>query len=264
MKRFAAFLLLPFLLACASSAPRDLGEQRVLVNEAAVTVSRLSNDPQFSELKNYISRAKAVLIIPNMYRAGFVVGGEYGKGVLMVKTDSVGGYSAAPTAGIETEDLQKGTRSGGQPETRMATRNEPAPANAGGSNWGNPIFYRLTSGSVGLQIGGQAAEIVITIMTDKGLNALLNNSVKLGGDVSIAVGPIGKNVAAATGMAMHADMYQFGSTAGLYGGVSLTGSVLSEYSDWNMLTYGTNTKPEEAMLRSDSPLSEAQNLRNSL
>ena len=269
LRRFAALLIFPLLLSCASNETRDLGEQRIKVNEAATTVSRLLNDPQFPELRKYIRNAKAVLIIPNMYRAGFIVGGEYGKGVLMVKTGNVTDdtpVATAPTQGIETEDLQSGVKSNGQPETHAANIAPDTSTNRiNTTGWGNPIFYRLTGGSIGLQIGGQAAEIVITIMTDKGLKSLLNNSVKLGGDISIAVGPVGKNVAAGTGINMpSADMYTFGQTAGLYGGISLTGAVLSEDGDWDMMTYGANANPNDVMLRSDSPLTEAANLRTAL
>ncbi len=269
LRRLAALLLLPALFACASNETRDLGQQRVLVSEAASTVLRLKADPEFSGLKDYISRAKAVLIIPNMYRAGFVVGGEYGKAVLIVKTGEGNAdmtpVATAPTQGIQTEDLQTGSKSGGQPETQMAAHDEPAAANAGsGTGWGNPLFYRLTAGSVGLQIGGQAAEVVITIMTDKGLNALLDHSVKLGGDLSVAMGPVGKNVAAASGMGMGADMYSFGSTAGLYGGISLTGAVLTENTDWNLMTYGASTDPREIMMHSDGPLAGVGALRSAL
>lgn len=264
IRKLATLLILPLLLSCASNASRDLGEQRVLVNSAAATTSRLAQDPQFPELRGYLGRAKAVLIIPNMYRAGFVLGGEYGRGVLMVRTTNTPATPpaapAVPIGSIQTEDLQTGARSTSGQSESVATI-----ATTGSANWGNPVFYKISGGSFGLQIGGQAAEIVITIMSDKGLQALLNNSVKLGGDISIAVGPIGKNVAAATAFAPpSADMYTFGATAGLYGGVSLTGAVLSEYTDWNMLTYGASAEPRTVMLRTDSPLAEATNLRTAL
>lgn len=261
-----ALLFLP-LLGCASDVERDLMEQRELVNEAAATTGRLLIDPEFAELKNYISRAKAVLIIPNMYRAGFVLGAEYGNAILMVKTAG-GGYQPAPASSgtnynsaITTEDLSNG-------QTTQSSYNEPAPAisyaNSAGT-WGNPIFYKLTGGSAGLQIGAQSAEIIITIMTDKGLEGLLNNSLKLGADASVAFGPIGKNIAAGTTLTPpSADMYTFGTTMGLYGGASLSGSVLRENANWNMIVYGANTKPRDVMLQSNSPLGEAETLRSAL
>lgn len=249
-----AVLLLP-LLGCASDVDRDMMAQRQLVNEAAATTNRLMADPQFAELKDYIARSKAVLIIPNMYRAGFVLGAEYGNGILMVKTGN--GYQApVNNAAIVTEDLSNGTT------TQSAA---PMTYTSTGSGWGNPIFYKLTGGSAGLQIGAQSAEIIITIMTDKGLEGLLNNSLKLGADASVAFGPIGKNVAAGTTLTPpSADMYTFGATMGLYGGASLSGSVLSENANWNMLVYGSSAKPRDVMLRSDTQLTEAQTLRDAL
>lgn len=261
-----AALLLPILLGCSSNASRDINEQRALVNSAAATVSRLVSDPQLPELRKYIKNAKAVLIIPNMYRAGFVIGGEYGRGVLIVKNSSASAAAStavtAPTGGIETEDLQSGTRT---QSGRMGVLTEPTAPTPAADGWGNPLFYRLTGGSVGLQIGGQAAEIVITIMTDKGLQRLMNNSIKLGADISVAVGPVGQNVAAGTAVRPgKADMYTFGQTAGLYGGLSLSGAVLNEDAVSNVLIYGNMNKPEEILAKSDGPLVETKNLRTAL
>ncbi len=202
-----------------------------------------------------------------MYRAGFVLGAEYGNAVLMVRTSGGAVQTAAPAASgtnydaaITTEDLSNG-------QTTQTNYQSPAPVSyvSTEAGWGNPIFYKLTGGSAGLQIGAQSAEIIITIMTDKGLEGLLNNSLKLGADASVAFGPIGKNIAAGTTLTPpSADMYTFGSTIGLYGGASLSGSVLSENANWNMIVYGANTRPRDVMLQSNSPLAEAQTLRTAL
>jgi lipid-binding SYLF domain-containing protein len=166
MPRTLILILLPLMmLGCSSTQPRDMEKQRTLINQSAVSVGRLTQDSQFPELRDYIRRSKAVLIIPNMYRAGFVVGGEFGNGLLMVRTGA-GNYTAAPSGDVMTEELGTG---GGQPETRTS---KPI-NNVEIGSWGNPVFYRLAGGSFGLQIGGQAAEIIITVMTDKGLNLSL-------------------------------------------------------------------------------------------
>jgi len=200
-------------------------------------------------------------VIPNMYRAGFVIGGEYGKGILLVKT--LPGPTPGVTVGtsaIQTDDLQSGVSTISGPAHNLS---DPAVA-AASSGWGNPLFYKLSGGSIGLQIGGQSAEIIITIMTDKGLHKLLNNSVKLGADASIAVGPVGQNIAAGTALSTAADMYTFGNAAGLYGGISLSGAVLGEDTTDNIMVYGSTARPEDIMMRSDGPLVEAQNLRAAL
>ncbi len=269
LRHFAALLVLPALLACSSNVSRDINEQRTLVNESAVTVGRLVTDPQFPELREYIKKSKAVLIIPNMYRAGFIFGGEYGHGILITKTDASTAPAPQPAAGetasngsIETEDLQNGNRTISGPPKSLTDPTQPNP-NVNGA-WGNPMFYKLTGGSVGLQIGGQAAEIVITIMTDKGLEKLMHNSLKLGADISIAVGPVGQNVAAGTAITPgHADMYTFGQTAGLYGGASLSGSVLNEDATSNVMVYGV-AQPDYILNRTDSPIVESANLRKAL
>jgi lipid-binding SYLF domain-containing protein len=102
-------------------------------------------------------------------------------------------------------------------------------------------------------------------MTDKGLQGFLNNSVKLGADASLAVGPMGKNVAAGTTMTPPAaDMYTFGQTVGLYGGATLSGAMLYENKEWNLMAYGNASNPRDVMMRADGPLSEADALRSAL
>ena len=103
----------------------------------------------------------------------------------------------------------------------------------GADGWSQPAFYDLVAGSLGLQIGGQVSEVVLTIMSDKALNAVLTNQLKFGGDMSIAVGPIGKGLGADTTTNMQADVYSFAKTAGLFGGVSFEGAGIIKKDDWN-------------------------------
>ena len=67
-----------------------------------------------------------------------------------------------------------------------------------GEGWSYPAFYTLASGSLGLQIGGQSSELVLTIMSEKALNAVINDQFKVGGNVDVAIGPVGKGLSAAT------------------------------------------------------------------
>jgi len=92
--------------------------------------------------------------------------------------------------------------------------------------WGGPAFYRIGGASFGFQIGGQASEVVLLAMTDRGVSALLANSLKLGVDVGIAAGPIGAGVSAASAN-LSADILSFARSKGLYGGVSLDGAVVA-------------------------------------
>jgi len=114
--------------------------------------------------------------------------------------------------------------------------------------WSGPAFYTIGGISWGLQIGGQSSELVITVMTDKGLNAIMNREVTLGADAGIAVGELGKGVNAATGMDTKADMYAFARSEGLFVGVSLEGSVIAPRETWNQQLYGEQATPQSILV----------------
>ena len=105
-------------------------------------------------------------------------------------------------------------------------------------NWSHPAFYTLGAISFGLQIGGQASEAVIVIMTDKALQAILDNQVKLGADISAAAGPVGVGYAADTTTNLGADVYTYSTAKGLFVGASLEGAVVARREDWNKGFYG--------------------------
>ena len=114
--------------------------------------------------------------------------------------------------------------------------------------WSPPAFYTIGGISWGLQVGGQSSELVLTIMTDKGLNAVMNREVTLGANAGLAVGELGKGAQAATGMDMKADMYAFARSEGLYVGVSLEGSVIAPRETWNQQLYGEQATPQSILV----------------
>lgn len=103
--------------------------------------------------------------------------------------------------------------------------------------WSEPAFYTIGEASFGLQIGGEASEVILLMMTDRGVRSLLGNSVKLGADAGIAAGPIGMGAAAATAN-LSADILSFSRSKGLYGGVSLDGAVVAIRGSLNDAYYG--------------------------
>jgi lipid-binding SYLF domain-containing protein len=114
--------------------------------------------------------------------------------------------------------------------------------------WTPPAFYTIGGISWGLQFGGQSSEMVITVMTDKGLNAVMNRQVTLGADAGVSVGELGKGVNAATGMDLKSDMYAFARSEGLFVGVSLEGSVIAPRETWNQQLYGQDVTPEAILV----------------
>ena len=101
------------------------------------------------------------------------------------------------------------------------------------AKWSSPAFYSIGSVSFGFQAGADASEIILLIMTDRGLNAMLSTDYKIGADVAVAAGPIGASAKAQT-----ADILAFGRSQGLYGGISVEGAAISPLDDWNRQYYG--------------------------
>lgn len=114
-------------------------------------------------------------------------------------------------------------------------------------SWGGPAFYTMGEVSFGLQIGGQASDIVLLAMTDRGVNAFLASSLKLGADVGVAVGPVGAGAEAATAN-LSADILSFARSKGAYAGISVEGAVVATRNDWNRAYYGKEVTPKEILI----------------
>jgi lipid-binding SYLF domain-containing protein len=104
--------------------------------------------------------------------------------------------------------------------------------------WSAPAFFSLTGGSWGLQIGGQAADIVMLIMNDRGMENLLQSKVKLGADASEAAGPVGRHADASTDWKMRAEVLTYSRTRGAFAGISLNGAVLTQNKNDTRDFYG--------------------------
>ena len=114
--------------------------------------------------------------------------------------------------------------------------------------WSEPAFYTIGSASFGLQIGGEASEVVLLAMTDRGVNALLSNSVKLGADVGVAAGPVGVGASAATAN-LSADILSFARSKGLFAGISLDGAVVAVRGSLNHAYYGAQVTPTDILVK---------------
>ena len=114
--------------------------------------------------------------------------------------------------------------------------------------WSFPAFYTMGGASFGLQIGGQSSEVMLLIMTEKGINSVINNKVKLGADVSAAVGPIGVGAEASTTTNLRADIYSFSLNAGAFIGASLAGAVIAPRQSWNTNYYKSANATAKAVV----------------
>ena len=187
------------LIATSAHAQSD---QQKLVNEAEKTLSNFVRDPDMTWLQNNIGRAKAVLIAPQIAKAGFIIGGSGGHAVLVAHDPKSG-------------------------------------------KWAGPAFYTLATASIGFQAGVSVSEAVTLVMTEKGLNSLLANSMKIGGDASVAAGPVG----AGAKSDVVADLIQFSRAKGVYGGLNLDGTVVAVANDWTKAYYGKDVLPPDILIR---------------
>ena len=197
-------------------------DQQQVVNQSVSTVERIMTDANFQKsFPQDLARAKAILIVPNLYKGGFLLGGQYGNGVLLAK-----GADGA---------------------------------------WSYPAFYSLSGGSLGLQVGIEDVAIVFLINNDKALQAVLNNQFKFGGDMGVTVAVIGAGMGASTTSNAGADILAISlSGVGLYGGLSLEGTVLSPRESWNSHYYGDNVSGRAIILDQAANNPEADRLRERL
>lgn len=190
--------MLCFLFSRSTAA--QSAEQQALVDRASLTMEKFLTHPDMSWFRDHVKDAKGLLIVPQMLKGAFFIGGSGGSGVLVVRDATTG-------------------------------------------EWSQPVFYTLGSASFGLQFGGQASELVLMVMTPKGTEALYTSSLKLGGDASIAAGPMGVRLEGATPMNLSADYLSFALSKGAFVGISLDGALIEARDRWNEAYYGKQVRP---------------------
>jgi SH3 domain-containing YSC84-like protein 1 len=108
------------------------------------------------------------------------------------------------------------------------------------NGWSAPVFTQLAGGSFGFQIGGQATDLILIAMNDRGLQDMLKNKFKLGADAAASAGPVGRNAQAGTDWKMNAEFLTYSRSKGLFAGIDLDGSVLSQNEEDTRAMYGAN------------------------
>ena len=209
----AAVLLVPGPArpALAASAAEEL------VEESRFSLERMLVDDELPQLRRYVTRARGLLIVPELVKGGFIVGAEAGSGVFMVR--------------------------------------------GGDGTWSAPAFYTLAAGSIGLQIGGQVSEVVFTVMSEGAVEALLRSGVKLGVDLSVTLGPIGKGLEASTTTNLNADVFAFSKAVGAFGGGALEGAKLFTRKKLNEAYYGSGATPRAILIERAFFNPQAEKLR---
>ena len=122
----------------------------------------------------------------------------------------------------------------------------------GKGHWSEPAFYTIGSATFGLQIGGESAEVIMLAMTQKAVDSLLSSSFKLGGDTSIAIGPVGAGAKASADIpSVTSDFISFAKSKGLYAGLNLEGAVVAVRDSLNTAYYGKNVRPADIVVKQD-------------
>ena len=200
--RMIAVLAFVMIGITGQPAKAQLSEQQQLVERSRLVLDAFLADPEYQDIRVYVQNAYAVLIMPEVLKAGFLFGVDYGSGVLLVR------------------DPQSG-------------------------EWGEPAFYSIGGGSIGLQVGVQASDMIFTIMNEGAVDKLLVHGVKFGADAGVAAGPLGASVGAATTTHLGEDVYVWGRSQGLFGGFWLDGTMVLPKNSWNEAYYGRPMQPEE-------------------
>lgn len=131
--------------------------------------------------------------------------------------------------------------------------------------WSAPAMMALEGGSFGLQLGGQATDFVLLVMNDRGADSILSSKVKLGGEASVAAGPVGRNAAASTDVTMQAEILSYSRSRGLFAGISLAGSTLRPDNDGNARLYGKGVNAKDIVINSKiRPPASAKSLLSTL
>ncbi len=165
-----------------SGLTAQASELDIRVDTATQLLQDLKSMPENAIPPALLSRAYAVAVIPSVIKAGFVLGGTYGKGIIVAR------------------------RADGQ--------------------WSNPAFVRLTQGSIGFQAGVESTDLILVFKSQRALDGLSNGKITLGGDASIAAGPVGRQATASTDLQMQSEIYSYARSRGFFAGVSLQGGVL--------------------------------------
>lgn len=213
----AFWLTIAALLAGPQARASDKSDAEALAENARVTIQAFAQNPDFASLKSALGRARAVLIFPEVLKAGLLLGGFGGSGVLLARDQATGA-------------------------------------------WHGPAFYTMGGASFGLQAGASAAEIVMVVGSQKALDSLYTNKLKLGGDASVALGPKGMG----TGAAIDADFVVYAKTRGVFAGLAVDGSVMDVRDTLNAAYYGRPASPLEILVRKTVSRADAAALQSAV
>ncbi|HKQ99084.1 MAG TPA: lipid-binding SYLF domain-containing protein [Pyrinomonadaceae bacterium] len=195
-------LLLPCLMMTTAAAQskktaKKINEATARSQKAARVFTEIMAAPDKAIPKDLLDKAEAVAVFPNVIKAGFILGGRGGSGVISRRVS--GGWSA-------------------------------------------PAFFKLGGGSIGLQIGASSTDFVLLFMNPEALKGLLEDKLEIGGEGSIAAGPVGRAASASTNVTLDAGILSYSRSKGLFAGLELKGVVIDPDNDDNEAVYGLKAR----------------------
>jgi len=180
-KIVASVLIVFFSFISECYAQHSSAEVRK-VKEATEVMREIFSIPESAIPPTLLANAHAVVVLPKLLKASFIIGGRYGTGLMMVR------------------DMQ--------------------------GKWHYPVLVTLTGGSVGFQIGAQSTDIILVFKSLKSIDAMQKGKFTLGGDASVAAGPVGRHAEAGTDIKLESEIYSYSRSRGLFAGVALEGAAL--------------------------------------
>ena len=133
-----------------------------------------------------------------------------------------------------------------------------------GGGWGSPAGIRVEGGSFGFQIGGSATDVVMLVMNERGMRRLLEDKFTLGGEATVAAGPVGRSTSANTDVQLSAEILSWSRAKGLFAGLALQGATLRPDNDMNKDLYGAKLTNREILNGNQTAPASAQGLISAL
>jgi SH3 domain-containing YSC84-like protein 1 len=193
MKKTIALLCACLVLTCTAFASSSREDLQARVEAAKTVLDQIMGAKDSTIPLNILQQATCVGVVPGLIKGAFLVGAQYGQGVVTCRT---------------------------------------------GHGWSAPVFIRMAGGSFGFQIGGQSTDLILVAVNERGFQDLLKSKFKIGGDASAAAGPVGRNGTAATDWKMNAELLSYSRNKGLFAGIDLDGTSVSQNSDDTEIYYG--------------------------
>jgi lipid-binding SYLF domain-containing protein len=215
MKKLLTIITTLLIAGCGVTA-RAADDQRKLdgrLDAARAAIDSIMSVPDKAVPDGIARHAKCIAVVPGVVKGAFIVGAEYGQGVVTCRT---------------------------------------------ARGWSGPVFIRLAGGSFGFQIGGQGTDLVLVATNDKGFQDLLHDRFKIGADASAAAGPVGRDAQASTDISMRAEMLTWSRSRGIFAGIDLNGTTVSQNVSDTDEIYGAHHRFDDVLRGEVPPPAQAE------